>query len=224
MDEYDPATVYSSIDRHGRYAYANQPNIGLWNLTRLAECFVPLLADDVDAGVADAEEALDAFAPAFQTAYQRGLGRKLGLMTEQEADAALGRDLLKSMHDNRADFTNTFRALCDAAAGNDGALREALGDDAQTDEWLARWRQRLVQEPIDAAERRTKMQAVNPAFIPRNHRVEAMIRAAVDRDELGPFEELLTVLSRPYQDQPDFAAFKNSPQDHERVHATFCGT
>ncbi|HEX8280421.1 MAG TPA: YdiU family protein, partial [Chthoniobacterales bacterium] len=105
MDEYDPATVYSSIDRRGRYAYANQPNIALWNLTRLAECLVPLLHEDEDAAIAQAEEALGGFAAIFEQAYQSGLRRKLGLASEEEDDAALARDLLKLMHDHRADFT-----------------------------------------------------------------------------------------------------------------------
>ncbi|HSH39469.1 MAG TPA: protein adenylyltransferase SelO family protein, partial [Chthoniobacterales bacterium] len=224
MDEYDPKTVFSSIDRFGRYAYANQPSIGLWNLTRLAECLVPLLADDEDRAIADAEQALDAFAPAFEKAYQAGLRRKLGLGSEQEEDITLAQDFLKLMHANRADFTNTFRRLTDAASGEDASLRELFSDAAALEEWLSRWRQRLEQEPTEAASRVAAMRAVNPAFIPRNHRVEAMIRAAVESEDFGPFEELLTVLSNPYEDQPEFADYTTPPQEHERVRATFCGT
>jgi uncharacterized protein YdiU (UPF0061 family) len=111
MDEYDPKTVFSSIDRMGRYAYGNQPAIAMWNLTRLAECLLPIMADDEDAAIADAEEALAAFKPTFEKAHQAGLSRKLGLQTEREGDAELGRDLLAAMHKDHADFTNTFRRL-----------------------------------------------------------------------------------------------------------------
>jgi serine/tyrosine/threonine adenylyltransferase len=225
MDEYDPATVFSSIDRRGRYAYANQPNIGLWNLTRLAECLVPLLDEDQDRAVAAAEEALGTFAGTFETAYQSGLRRKLGLTTEQPTDVQLARDLLKLMHANGADFTNTFRRLTEAAAGTDDtSLRALFSDAAALDEWLGRWRSRLDQEPASADARAATMRSANPAFIPRNHRVEAVIRAAVDRDDFGPFEELLAVLARPYDDQPGYDEYATPPEEHQRVHATFCGT
>jgi uncharacterized protein YdiU (UPF0061 family) len=247
MDEYDPATVFSAIDRYGRYAYGKQPAIAHWNLTRLAECLLPLLADDndTDRAISEAKEALAAFASTFETAYQAGLRRKLGLCTEQPGDEALARDLLQGMHENRADFTLTFRRLCDAALSpenNDSALRALFADPSVCDQWLIRWRQRLEQEPEGksrvegrgskvqdaAAARRNAMRAVNPAYIPRNHRVEAVIRAAVDHDDFGPFEELLTVLSTPFDDddhQPSSAQlFAEPPQEHERVRQTFCGT
>ena len=224
MDEYDPQTVFSSIDRFGRYAYANQPNIGLWNLTRLAECLVPVLDENEDRGIAIAEEALGGYASAFEKAYQAGLRRKLGLTTEQEGDAALAQDLLKIMHASRADFTNTFRRLSDAASGDDAHLRSLFSDPAALGEWLTRWRKRLEHEPTAPRERAAAMHAVNPAFIPRNHRVEAMIRAAVDADDFGPFEELLNVLANPYDDQPAFARYTEPPHEHERVRETFCGT
>ena len=224
MDEYDPRTVFSSIDRFGRYAYANQPNIALWNLTRLAECLVPLLDADEDRGIAIAEEALAGYPAAFERAYQAGMRRKLGLTSEQEGDAILAQDLLKLMHSSSADFTNTFRRLCDAAAGDDGGLRSFFPDAAALDEWLGRWRARVAQDGSDNATRAAAMRAVNPAFIPRNHRVEAMIRAAVDRDDFAPFEELLAVLSKPYGEQPEFADYAVPPEENQRVRETFCGT
>lgn len=226
LDEYDPGAVFSAIDSYGRYAYANQPAIAQWNLTRLAECLLPLLAGDTEAAAADAVEALEAFAPAFERAYQGGLRRKLGLLTEREGDAALAEELLLAMAANGADFTLTFRRLGEAAADEaaDAAVRGLFTDPGAYDAWAVRWRQRLAEEPGDAAERRTAMLAVNPAFIPRNHRVEAVIRAAVDQDDFGPFEELLTVLSKPFDDQPEFAHYMEPPAAHERVLQTFCGT
>jgi uncharacterized protein YdiU (UPF0061 family) len=226
LDEYDPTAVFSAIDSYGRYAYANQPAIAQWNLTRLAECLLPLLGDDPDAAAADAVQALEAFAPAFERAYQGGLRRKLGLSTEHEGDAALADDLLLAMAANRADFTLTFRGLSEAAAGEagDAGVRSLFADPGAYDAWAQRWRQRLREEPGDAAARREAMLAVNPAFIPRNHRIEAVIRAAVDRDDFAPFEELLTVLARPYDSQPPFARYMEPPEAHERVLQTFCGT
>jgi uncharacterized protein YdiU (UPF0061 family) len=187
---------------------------------------LPLLSDDTDLAVQEAEEALSAFPPTFEKAYQAGLRRKLGLLTEHEADAALGRDLLSAMAANRADFTLTFRRLSGAEsdAEKDGAVRSLFADPSAFDEWAVRWRERLALESTDAAARRNMMRAVNPAYIPRNHRVEAVIRAAVDRDDFGPFEELLTVLSQPFEDQPAFAHYAGPPEEQERVRQTFCGT
>jgi uncharacterized protein YdiU (UPF0061 family) len=226
MDSYDPATVYSSIDHAGRYAYANQPGIALWNLSRLAETLLPLLSDDDDRAVAQAQEALNGFAPAFEASFHDGLRRKLGLFTRQEDDPALAQDLLNRMAANHADFTLTFRRLGDAAAdpARQEPVRCLFDDPAAFDEWAVRWRRRLEAEGEDGPTRQTAMHAVNPAFIPRNHRVEALIQAAVARDDLAPFEELLKVLATPYADQPEFAHYMAPPEPHERVEQTFCGT
>ena len=226
LDQYEPETVFSAIDRQGRYAYINQPTIGGWNLTRLAECLLPLLSEDDDLAVAQAQEALGAYSPAFEKAYQAGLRRKLGLLAEHEGDAALGRDLLKAMSASGADFTLTFRRLGDAASvpENDANVRSLFTDPSAYDQWERRWRQRLAQEGTDPAARSGAMRAVNTAYIPRNHQVEAMIRAAVDQDDFGPFNELLSVLAKPFDDQPAFARYKEPPQHHERVYQTFCGT
>jgi uncharacterized protein YdiU (UPF0061 family) len=226
MDTYDPGTVFSSIDHAGRYAYGNQPRIAHWNLTRLAETLLPLLADDEAAAMASAEAALAQFAPQFTAAYNAGLRAKLGLATEQPGDDELAHDLLRRMADNNADFTLTFRALCDAASGPDAdaALRDLFVDPAAYADWAPRWRQRLALESTTPAARQAAMRAVNPAFIPRNHRVEAALDAAIACNDLKPFEELLAVLSRPYEDQPDHAGHAAPPKEDERVLRTFCGT
>jgi uncharacterized protein YdiU (UPF0061 family) len=226
MDAYDPAAVFSSIDEQGRYAYANQPRIALWNLTRLAECLLPLLADEQDKAVAEAQDLLGAFAEKFTRAYQAGLRSKIGLFTARDGDEALVQDLLDAMAQNQADFTLTFRHLSQAALGpdHDGDVRAQFTDPAAYDQWAARWRQRTADEPQSADERRGAMRAVNPAFIPRNHRIEAVIEAAVNRDDYAPFEELLAVLAKPFDDQPDFAAYAEPPLPDQRVLQTFCGT
>jgi len=226
MDQYDPAQVYSSIDELGRYAYANQPRIALWNLTRLAECLLPLFSDDKDKAVEEAQTLLMAFGEEFNLAYTAGLRAKLGLFTEREDDQALAQALLDEMARGSADFTLTFRRLSDAAGEpeSDREVGRLFAEREAFDAWAAHWRQRIGQEPQSAAERQAAMRAVNPAFIPRNHRVEAVIRAAVDGDDYGPFEELLAVLSKPFEDQPAYAAYAEPPQPEERVCQTFCGT
>jgi uncharacterized protein YdiU (UPF0061 family) len=226
MDHYDPAMVFSSIDEQGRYAYANQPRIALWNLTRFAECLLPLLSAEQDKAIEDAQLKLSGFAESFNTAYQAGLRSKLGLFKAREADQALAQDLLDAMAKNQADFTLTFRRLSDAAldALGDADIRQLFADPTAYDEWAVRWRQRISGEPQDPTVRQIAMRAVNPAFIPRNHRVEAVIDAAVNRDDFAPFEELLTVLSKPYEDQPAFAGYALAPEPHQRVLQTFCGT
>lgn len=225
MDSYDPATVFSSIDQMGRYAYGNQPRTALWNLTRLAETLLPLLAEDQDKAVADAQAALEAFAPRFNAAYQAGLRRKLGLFTEREEDMALAEALMAAMAENQVDFTLFFRRLADAQTGDgDEPVRSLFVDPTAFDRWATQWRARLAQEPQDAETRRRAMRSVNPAFIPRNHRVEAMIKAAVEQEDFGPFEELLAVLAKPFEDQPAFSHYADPPLEHERVTRTFCGT
>jgi uncharacterized protein YdiU (UPF0061 family) len=226
MDAYDPGTVFSSIDQHGRYAYGAQPQIALWNLSRLAEAFLPLLNADTPAAVAEAEDVLGRFGPLFEAAFHGGLNRKLGLAAVREGDPALAGDLLKRMAENQADFTLTFRNLARAAEDPtaDEAVRRLFVDPTAFDSWAVRWRDRLAEEPGDAASRAAAMRAVNPAFIPRNHRVEAMIEAAVERDDLTPFEELLTVLSRPYDDQPAHAHYAEAPEGGGVGYRTFCGT
>jgi serine/tyrosine/threonine adenylyltransferase len=226
MDHYDPAAVFSSIDEMGRYAYANQPRIALWNLTRLAECLLPLFSDDKDEAIEQAQSILAGFAGKFSVAYQSGLRQKAGIFTEREGDEALLQDLLDAMAKNQADFTLTFRALSEAAsdASRDTSVRELFADPTAYDQWAARWRQRLGDDPQTPAERASRMRAINPAFIPRNHRIEAVIEAAVTRDDFAPFEELLAVLSKPYEDQVELAQYAKPPEPEQRVLRTFCGT
>jgi len=226
MDDYDTAQVFSSIDEQGRYAYANQPRIALWNLTRLAECLLPLFSDDKDKAIEQAQFILGEFAEKFSATYQAGLRAKIGLFTQRDGDEALVQDLLDAMAKNQADFTLTFRHLADAARGADGDenARAQFTDPAVFTEWAARWRQRLAGEPQSPTERYAAMRAVNPAFIPRNHRVEAVIQAAVNDDNYAPFEELLTVLTKPFEDQPEYAGYADPPQPEQRVTRTFCGT
>jgi uncharacterized protein YdiU (UPF0061 family) len=226
MDAYHPATVFSSIDENGRYAYGNQPAIAQWNLARLAETLLPLLGDDETASIAEANAALGTFAPLLNAAYIAGFRRKLGLLEEKPGDLALIQDLLERMAANRADFTLTFRLLCDAAAepAADGPVRAQFAEPGFFDEWAVRWRRRIADEAGAPDGRRTMMRAANPAFIPRNHLVEDLIAAAVTRRDFEPFERMLTVLSTPYDDQPGAERYAAPPKPDEVVLHTFCGT
>jgi uncharacterized protein YdiU (UPF0061 family) len=229
MEAYDPAAVFSSIDHRGRYAYGNQPAAAHWNLTRLAEALLPVLIEEAgseEAALAAAQEALAAFEPQFETARSAGLRRKLGLFTEREGDAELAQELLDRMAANRADFTLTFRCLCNAADAPEGdaETRVLFADPGAYDGWVSTWRRRLEQEPVSARARAEAMRAVNPAFIPRNHIVEAALNAAVWRQDFQPFEELLAVVSRPYEDRPDLERYSTPARPEEYVSQTFCGT
>ena len=223
LDGYDPDAVFSSIDHAGRYAYGNQPRIAQWNLTRLAETLLPLLAEQEDAAIESATAVLKGFGPIFQTAYLGGLARKIGIAAMRDGDGELAQDLLVLMGEAQADFTNSFRALC-AAEADVAGLRAHFADPTPLDAWLERWRTRLAEEASTPAERSTAMRRENPAFIPRNHRVEAAIAAAVQREDFAPFEELVAVLATPWDDQPGFAHYADPPLPEERVVATFCGT
>jgi uncharacterized protein YdiU (UPF0061 family) len=224
MDAYHPATVFSSIDYHGRYAYDQQPRIAWWNLTRFAETLLPLLGEGEEA-VAAAKNALDAYPALFEAAHAKGLRAKFGFAAAGDDDLQVIQELFGLMAQARADFTLTFRHLCDSAEGNDAPLRTQFEDQATLGAWLGKWRQRLALEEIaSVTERAAFMRAANPAYIPRNHRVEAAIAAAQERGDFAPFEELLKVTATAYEDQPQFTRYADPPTPDEVVRQTFCGT
>ena len=216
MDDYHPATVYSSIDRQGRYAFANQPRIAAWNLARLAEALLPLFADETGRAVEIAQARIDTFEPRFRAEWVAMMRRKLGLLTARAEDGALADDLLAWMQDANADYTNTFRALTEGET--DGAFD---ADAART--WLERWRTRRASEGRET-EAIELMKAANPNVIPRNHLVEAALVAAQERGDMVPFNDLLNVLARPYVTRPGLEFHRAPPRPEERVAATFCGT
>ncbi len=228
LEEYDPDKVYSSIDHGGRYAYGNQPRVALWNLARLAQSLLPVLAQesgDEEAGLVAANEALSAFEPQFEEARSAGLRRKLGLVLMREGDAALAENLLQCMAANGADFTLTFRRLCDAAAGPEGdvSVRALFSDPATYDGWAAGWHRRLDEEPADGQARAAAMGRTNPAFIPRNHLVEAALDAANLRQNFQPFEELLAVISRPLISDRSLRGTRRPPAPRSACCKRFAG-
>jgi uncharacterized protein YdiU (UPF0061 family) len=225
LDTFDPGAVFSSIDQQGRYAYANQPRAGLWNLARFAETLLPLIDVQPERAVGAATGEIETFAPLFADYWLAGMRAKLGLSMQEDGDRRLAEDWLDAMHRNRADYTLSFRALCEAALGteHEAPVRGLLGG-ADFDEWSQRWRARLAREPLAASVRAESMRQINPAYIPRNHRIEQMIGAAVERADFTRFEEFCKVLSQPWREHADYAAYADPPQPSERVLQTFCGT
>jgi len=224
MDQYDPGTVFSSIDRQGRYAYGNQPHIAQWNLARLAEALLPLLSDDQDRAIEKAQDALAGFGPRFEHSYYNGLRRKFGLATAEDDDVGLIARMFDLMQQEQVDFTSFFRLLGRAAEGDNQPVRSLFASPAPFDEWMVDWRHRLSREEQEAGARRAAMDQINPAYIPRNHLIEAMIKAAVQDRDFTPFEQLLDVLASPYEERPGLEIYARPPLAHERVAATFCGT
>jgi uncharacterized protein YdiU (UPF0061 family) len=226
MDHYDPKTVFSSIDHSGRYAYTNQPAIAQWNLARFAETLLTLIDPDMEKAVGLATAVVAPFIEEFDSRFLAGMRRKLGLSVPMEGDEELVRDLLKTMQRAHADFTLTFRSLTlmaeDPATGRPG-VRELFAADSAIDGWLEHWQKRLTEDPQAGPERAARMRAANPACIPRNHRVDTALRSA-ETGDYTPFRELLSVVQRPYDNQPERAEYTLPPEPSERVLQTFCGT
>ena len=223
MDAYDPATVFSSIDHGGRYAYGNQPHIAQWNLARLAEALLPLIGDDTNAAVAAATDALHAFPARFEDYWRAGMRAKLGLTEAGETTDALTDDLLALLHAQAVDYTSTFRALAAWLRG-DAARADALFPGRPAFEaWAARWREQLAHESSDAARVAAAMDRVNPAYIARNPVVEDA-RAAATAGDLGPFERLLDVVARPFDERPGLEPYAGPAPPGDGPYLTYCGT
>ncbi len=213
MDAFDPATVFSSIDRNGRYAYGNQPQIAQWNLARLAEALLPLLHADEKQAVEIANTAIEGFKTTFERHWLTGMRAKLGLFTEEAGDRALIESLLTWMKEQKADFTNTFRALNPAEAAPQ-----------QDPAWHAQWQARLQRQPQSVDKVMERMHAHNPAVIPRNHKVEEALAAAVEHNDLSVMQRLLEVLAKPYEDREILAEYSAPSGLAPGAYQTFCGT
>lgn len=215
MDAYDPAAVFSAIDQGGRYAFARQPSIAQWNLARFAETLLILIDPVIDDAIKAATEVIEGFSARFDQYWLKAMRAKIGLLRQEDDDRALIGDLLNTMHTEELDFTLTFRALCDAQPGH-------LSPGLET--WLPRWQARLAREARTPAEISAGMKSVNPAITTRNHRIEEVIVAAVERGDFAPFETMLRAVRQPYLDPSEFTAYTLPPTKAERVCQTFCGT
>lgn len=219
MDVYDPATVFSSIDTQGRYAYANQPAIAGWNLARFAETLLPLLHVDQEQAVKLAQAALSKYAQLFHTHWLTGMRTKLGLFSEEKEDEALVGDLLGMMKKYRADYTNTFRELTLA-----GQADNALFKSPEFTKWHEQWQARLDKQRESTVFSQQLMRNRNPALIPRNHRVETALDSAVQQSDYSVMERLLHVLSTPFAHSSEQAAYSTLPETTCQPYRTFCGT
>ena len=226
MDHYAHDRVFSSIDQHGRYAYNNQPNIGLWNLSRFTECLLHLIDENQGKAVEIAKGRLEGFISAYQNYWLTGMRTKLGLNSAQDEDRVLIDALFDIMASSNADFTLTFYqlSLLDMDTPSDDTILALFNHAEAFTQWLDQWRQRLRQETCNDVKRKAMMRESNPVYIPRNHQIEAAIRAAEDHGDFSVFHALHEVLQRPYYFQPGKEAYMQPPKAHEIVHQTFCGT
>lgn len=219
MDEYDPATVFSSIDTQGRYAYGNQPYIGVWNLARFAESLLPLLHEDEEQAVKLAQDSLSTFGVLYEKHWLTGMRAKLGIFNEEAQDKTLIDELLKIMEKYRADYTNTFIALT-FGTHNDNDLFKSQ----EFTKWNEKWQERLSRQQESNSSSHQLMRDNNPAIIPRNHRVEEALDAAVQQGDYSVMEQLLTVLSNPYAHSSEQAEYATLSTPSSKPYRTFCGT
>jgi uncharacterized protein YdiU (UPF0061 family) len=218
MNAYHPGTVFSSIDHAGRYAYGNQPVIAQWNLARFAETLLPLLDEDQPKAIAIATEILSEYPRIFERYWLDGMRKKLGLVMNESEDTEIIRSLLDWMQKSQSDYTNTFRDLSSVEMPVNDRYQDPLFQ-----AWYSNWQGRLRREDRSVALIMSGMQAVNPAVIPRNHRVEEALAAAEERDDLSVLHRLLAVLALPFELKADFTSYRDPPLD-DRSYRTFCGT
>lgn len=224
MDSYNPATVFSSIDAQGRYAYANQPVIAQWNLTRFAETLIQSVDTDEQRAIDQLTNAVNEFPDTYIRHWLAGMRAKIGLTTEQHGDLNLINDLFAAIENQNADYTLFFRRLSDVLRGNEASIKELLDDTTAFELWSVNWRARLAKEEKSPEQAASAMDKINPIYIPRNHKVEEVLSAAVEQGDLTPFNKLLGVLKNPFDEVPGNEAYAKPAPDDTPPHQTFCGT
>jgi uncharacterized protein YdiU (UPF0061 family) len=226
MEAYDPNTVFSSIDYHGRYAYGNQPQIMQWNLTRLAQCLVPLIDANQEKAIRLTQEALDLYQDKYDAYYWNGFAQKIGIQKAHETDKSLLKELFQIMTDTKADFTQTFHNLSNAIkeTTNTAYLNKLCSIQPGFSDWIKQWRTRCAKGSGSTTEISELMHQVNPCVIPRNHRVQAVISAVYDNDEYRELHQCLNILNTPYDCPAQYPEYMNPASPDEAIHQTFCGT
>lgn len=224
LDNYDPDAVFSSIDVNGRYAFANQPLIAQWNLTRFAETLMPLVHDDAEEAKRLLTNALNAFPDIYTRHWLNGMRAKLGLSSHLDGDLELVNGLYQAIEDQNVDYTLFFRKLAQAVRGDNGPVRELFDDPGRLDAWLALYESRQLSDELGSNQRPAAMDRVNPLYIPRNHKVEEALSAAADEGDLAPFQKLLDVLSNPFEERPGLDEYAQPAPPDFGPYRTFCGT
>ena len=224
MDAYNPATVFSSIDVNSRYAYGNQPAILTWNLTRLAETLIPLVNKDKDESIKLLTEVLQLIKPVYTNYWLSLMRSKIGLSKEEQNDIELITNLLEIMEEEKADFTNSFRLLSKALIGDTQSIRKLFNNSRRFDGWMMIWQERISQEGVAEEKIATSMNKINPIYIPRNHKVEEVLKAAVNENDMKPFSSLYSILQDPYKEIIGLESFTEPAPESNIPYKTFCGT
>ena len=226
LDTYDPDTKFSSIDTHGRYAFANQASIGYWNLARFAETLINLINPDENKSIELLTEAIDTYPDKFQISYLNVMRQKLGLFENGSKDPALINEFLNILHDDKIDYTLAFRYLSNAVSNEfqNDKLLELVNNKDRYEQWKTAWLERLNQQAADPIQRSKEMKAINPIFIPRNWYVEEALNTAADTGDFSLFNELHEVLKRPYTEQENFSKYATTPKPSSTNYKTYCGT
>ena len=224
MDRYVPSTVFSSIDEHGRYAYENQPKIGQWNLAQLAKALIPLYQEDQEVVIQRFVDELDTFNDIYESFWLENMRAKLGLINESEGDLDLVNELLRLMHQGDADFTLTFRSLANVRLNDEIQFKLQFNNSINLDDWSSRWLKRVLVNGVSADQCILNMNAVNPLYIPRNHKIEEALDAAVNDNDFELFRSMLNVVSEPYFFRPGFDKYAEPSLSNAEPYVTFCGT
>jgi uncharacterized protein YdiU (UPF0061 family) len=224
MDTYNPATVFSSIDVNGRYAYGNQPSILTWNLTRLAETLIPIVNKDKNESIKLLTEVLQLIKPVYTNYWLSLMRSKIGLSKEEQNDIELITNLLEIMEEEKADFTNSFRLLSKALIGDTKSIKKLFNNSRRFDGWMMVWQERISQEGVDEEKIASSMNKVNPMYIPRNYKVEEALKASVFNNDMEPFNKLYSVLQNPYDEIIGLESFAEPAPESTIPYRTFCGT
>ncbi|MBR2536572.1 MAG: YdiU family protein [Hyphomicrobium sp.] len=224
LDHYDPNAVFSSIDRGGRYAYANQPVIAQWNLTRFAETLIPLIGDDAEEARRQLMNVIDSYPNRYLQHWLGGMRSKLGLLTDQDGDLELVNGLYDVMTDQNVDFTLVFRRMSGVLRGDSGPVRTLFSNPEKLASWMARYERRQFLEALPRSVRADGMDRVNPIYIPRNQKVEEVLAIAVENGDFVPFKNFMKALSKPFSERPELEVYTKLPPTGAPAHVTFCGT
>jgi uncharacterized protein YdiU (UPF0061 family) len=224
VDDYDENAVYSSIDRQSRYALGNQAYMAQWNIARFAETLLPLLGNDKEIAIKNATHEIEEFVEVYKQYWLKGITAKLGLSTIEKGDEELANKLFSVLQEQHVDYTQFFRGLSDSVNDETGTLRNLFDNKETFDLWFAKWKQRFESDARPLPDKINAMNATNPIYIPRNHLVEEVIKSAEQDNDYKPFEELLSVLAKPFEERAGLEKYTQGAPKDFGPYKTFCGT